>query len=152
MHSAKIHTFALSFQKTTKCNQYETERCYNGMACRIHYQLYDADGCTEKSRKLEKKNVKVETISVGNTNLGERKTMWEPVEEKMGSTLSFEIAGNITSIRVEEGDRVSKGQLLATINPTTVKEAHRATLTTLKQAQDAYRRFLPLHQSEPSRI
>lgn len=65
----------------------------------------------------------------------------------MGSTLSFEIAGNITSIRVEEGDRVSKGQLLATINPTTVKEAHRATLTTLKQAQDAYRRFRPLHQS-----
>ena len=104
-------------------------------------------GCTEKSRKLEKKNVKVETISVGNTNLGGTKDYVGTIEEKMGSTLSFEIAGNITSIRVEEGDRVSKGQLLATINPTTVKEAHRATLTTLKQAQDAYRRFLPLHQS-----
>ena len=104
-------------------------------------------GCTEKNRKLEKKNVKVETISVGNTNLGGTKDYVGTIEEKMGSTLSFEIAGNITSIRVEEGDRVSKGQLLATINPTTVKEAHRATLTTLKQAQDAYRRFLPLHQS-----
>ena len=104
-------------------------------------------GCTEKSRKLEKKNVKVETISVGNTNLGGTKDYVGTIEEKMGSTLSFEIAGNITSIRVEEGDRVSKGQLLATINPTTVKEAHRATLTTLKQAQDAYRRFRPLHQS-----
>lgn len=104
-------------------------------------------GCTEKSSKLEKKNVKVETISVGNTNLGGTKDYVGTIEEKMGSTLSFEIAGNITSIRVEEGDRVSKGQLLATINPTTVKEAHRATLTTLKQAQDAYRRFLPLHQS-----
>ena len=104
-------------------------------------------GCTEKSRKLEKKNVKVETISVGNTNLGGTKDYVGTIEEKIGSTLSFEIAGNITSIRVEEGDRVSKGQLLATINPTTVKEAHRATLTTLKQAQDAYRRFLPLHQS-----
>ena len=104
-------------------------------------------GCTEKSRKLEKKNVKVETISVGNTNLGGTKDYVGTIEEKMGSTLSFEIAGNITSIWVEEGDRVSKGQLLATINPTTVKEAHRATLTTLKQAQDAYRRFLPLHQS-----
>ena len=104
-------------------------------------------GCTEKSRKLEKKNVKVETISVGNTNLGGTKDYVGTIEEKMGSTLSFEIAGNITSIRVEEGDRVSKGQLLATINPTTVKEAHRATLTTLKQTQDAYRRFLPLHQS-----
>ena len=104
-------------------------------------------GCTEKSRKLEKKNVKVETIFVGNTNLGGTKDYVGTIEEKMGSTLSFEIAGNITSIRVEEGDRVSKGQLLATINPTTMKEAHRATLTTLKQAQDAYRRFLPLHQS-----
>lgn len=104
-------------------------------------------GCTEKSRKLEKKNVKVETISVGNTNLGGTKDYVGTIEEKMGSTLSFEIAGNITSIRVEEGDRVSKGQLLATINPTTMKEAHRATLTTLKQAQDAYRRFRPLHQS-----
>lgn len=104
-------------------------------------------GCTEKNRKLEKKNVKVETISVGNTYLGGTKDYVGTIEEKMGSTLSFEIAGNITSIRVEEGDRVSKGQLLATINPTTVKEAHRATLTTLKQAQDAYRRFLPLHQS-----
>ena len=69
------------------------------------------------------------------------------IEEKTGSTLSFEIAGNITSIRVDEGARVGKGQLLATINPTTVKEAHRATLTTLKQAEDAYRRFLPLHNS-----
>lgn len=104
-------------------------------------------GCTEKAKKPEKKIMKVETISVGNTNLGGTKDYVGTIEEKMGSTLSFEIAGNITSIRVEEGDRVNKGQLLATINPTTVKEAHRATLTTLKQAQDTYRRFLPLHQS-----
>lgn len=51
MLSAKIHTFALSLQKTTKCNQYETERCYNGMACRIHYQLYDAGGMHRKSQE-----------------------------------------------------------------------------------------------------
>lgn len=104
-------------------------------------------GCTEKNKKTEKKSVKVETLSVGDTNLEGTKDYVGTIEEKMGSTLSFEIAGNITSIRVDEGDRVSKGQLLATINPTTVKEAHRATLTTLKQAEDAYRRFQPLHQS-----
>ena len=86
------------------------------MACRIHYQLYDAEGCTEKAKKPEKKIMKVETISVGNTNLGGTKDYVGTIEEKMGSTLSFEIAGNITSIRVEEGDRVNKGQLLATIN------------------------------------
>lgn len=55
MLSAKIHTFALSFQKTTKCNQYETERCYNGMACRIHYQLYDADGMHRKEQEAREK-------------------------------------------------------------------------------------------------
>ena len=104
-------------------------------------------GCSEKAKKTEKKSVKVETLSVGDTNLEGTKDYVGTIEEKMGSTLSFEIAGNITSIRVDEGDRVSKGQLLATINPTTVKEAHRAPLTTLKQAEDAYRRFQPLHQS-----
>ena len=51
MHSTKIHTFALSFQKTTKCNQYETERCYNRMACSIHYQLYDAGGMHRKKQE-----------------------------------------------------------------------------------------------------
>ena len=104
-------------------------------------------GCAEKVKKTEKKDVKVETLTVGNTSLGGAKDYVGTIEEKTGSTLSFEIAGNITSIRVDEGDRVGKGQLLATINPTTVKEAHRATLTTLKQAEDAYRRFLPLHNS-----
>ena len=40
-------------------------------------------GCTEKSSKLEKKNVKVETISVGNTNLGGTKDYVGTIEEKM---------------------------------------------------------------------
>lgn len=48
---------------------------------------------------------------------------------------------------MDEGDRVSKGQVLATINPTTVREAHKSTMTALKQAEDAYRRFLPLHKA-----
>lgn len=81
-------------------------------------------GCTEKAKKTEKKSVKVETLSVGDTNLEGTKDYVGTIEEKMGSTLSFEIAGNITSIRVDEGDRVSKGQLLATINPTTEQRRH----------------------------
>ena len=105
--------------------------CLIFMGCSLIFMGFSLllTGCTEKARKMEKKNIKVETISVGNTNLGGTKDYVGTIEEKMGSTLSFEIAGNITSIRVDEGDRVSKGQLLATINPTTVKEAHRATLT-----------------------
>ena len=147
MHSAKIHTFALSLQKATKVINMKQKDVITGWLVAFIISCMMLTGCTEKAKKPEKKIMKVETISVGNTNLGGTKDYVGTIEEKMGSTLSFEIAGNITSIRVEEGDRVNKGQLLATINPTTVKEAHRATLTTLKQAQDAYRRFLPLHQS-----
>lgn len=99
------------------------------------------------SEKEATEDKKVETLTVGSTALGETKDYVGTIEEKIGSTLSFEIAGNITSIRVDEGDRVSKGQVLATINPTTKREAHKSTMTALKQAEDAYRRFLPLHKA-----
>ena len=51
------------------------------MACRIHYQLYDADGMHRKAKKPEKKIMKVETISVGNTNLGGTKDYVGTIEE-----------------------------------------------------------------------
>ena len=57
-------------------------------------------GCAEKVKKTEKKDVKVETLTVGNTSLGGANDYVGTIEEKTGSTLSFEIAGNITSIRV----------------------------------------------------
>ena len=88
-------------------------------------------GCTEKAKKPEKKIMKVETISVGNTNLGGTKDYVGTIEEKMGSTLSFEIAGNITSIRVEEGDRVNKGQLLASFTVVGLMVASSCPLFTL---------------------
>lgn len=104
-------------------------------------------GCSGQKKSDSKAPVKVETLVVGDQANGEVKDYVGTIEEKTGATLSFELAGNITSILVDEGDRVNRGQVLATINPTTLKEAHRGALTTLKQAQDAYNRFLPLHKS-----
>ena len=104
-------------------------------------------GCSKQARKTEKAPVKVETFTVGTNAEGKTKDYVGTIEEKTGSTLSFELGGNITSIRVDEGDKVSKGQVLATINPTTLTEAHRSAVSTLNQAQDAYRRFLPLHKA-----
>ena len=103
--------------------------------------------CSEQKKRTRKAAVKVETFSVGSNASGKTKDYVGTIEEKTGATLSFELGGNITSIRVDEGDRVSKGQVLATINPTTLNETHRGALSTLKQAQDAYRRFQPLHKA-----
>ena len=68
------------------------------------------------------------------------------VVEREGTALSFEVPGNIVSLRADNGDRVSKGQLLATIDPASLRDAHQLALSTLRQAQDAYRRFEPLHK------
>ena len=104
--------------------------------------------CSEQKKRTRKAAVKVETLTVGGSNAsGKTKDYVGTIEEKTGATLSFELGGNITSIHVDEGDRVSKGQVLATINPTTLNETHRGALSTLKQAQDAYRRFQPLHKA-----
>lgn len=103
--------------------------------------------CSQQKKADSKAPVSVDVYSVDDMSGSESKDYVGTVEEKTGSTLSFEVAGNITSLRVDEGDHVSRGQVIATINPISLKEAHRATLVTLKQAQDAYNRFLPLHKS-----
>ena len=104
-------------------------------------------GCSQQKKADSKAPVSVDVYSIDDMRGSESKDYVGTVEEKTGSTLSFEVAGNITSLRVEEGDYVNRGQVIATINPISLKEAHRATLVTLKQAQDAYKRFLPLHKS-----
>ena len=68
------------------------------------------------------------------------------VVEREGTSLSFEVPGNIVALRADNGDRVAKGQLLATVDPATLRDAHQLALATLRQAQDAYRRFEPLHK------
>lgn len=67
------------------------------------------------------------------------------VEETFGSSLSFQMAGNVQKVLVSEGQRVSKGQLLAVLDQSTAKNMHDAALATLKQAQDGYDRLSALH-------
>lgn len=68
------------------------------------------------------------------------------VVEHEGTALSFEVPGCVQALRADAGDRVQKGQLLATVDPTQLRDAHAAALSTLRQAQDAYKRFKPLHE------
>ena len=126
------------------------KKCLNNVVSLMTFSflsIFLLEGCSDKKKDDARAPICVEVITAGDDTHGEAKDYVGTVEEKMGSTLSFEVAGNITSLRVDEGDRVSKGQVLATIDPISLKEAHRATLSTLKQAQDAYNRFLPLHKS-----
>lgn len=67
------------------------------------------------------------------------------VEEETGTALSFSAAGTIKQLNVKVGDRVRKGQLIASIDPTTVKNSYEMAHTNKLQAQDAYQRYKQLH-------
>ena len=67
------------------------------------------------------------------------------VEEENGAQLSFTAGGTITQINVKVGDRVRKGQLIATVDPTQAKNGYSMAHATRLQAEDAYGRMKQLH-------
>lgn len=89
--------------------------------------------------------VKVETATVVTATDDARGSYSGTVEEENGTLLSFAVAGTIDRMLVSEGDRVSKGQLIATLDPEQLRSNHAAAKAALAQAEDAYRRMEELH-------
>lgn len=102
--------------------------------------------CGNKKDNTPKAPVAVSVVTVGGTDSGVSSEYVGSIVERSGTALSFEVPGNVLRLMVDQGDHVSKGQLLATLDPVTLRDAHQLTLTTLHQAEDAYRRFEPLHK------
>ncbi len=69
------------------------------------------------------------------------------VSESSGTVLSFSVAGTISGMHVEVGDRVTKGQLIATLDASNLEHTYQIALATLNQAQDAYDRMKQLHDA-----
>ncbi len=67
------------------------------------------------------------------------------VEEENGTSLSFTTGGTILQLRVKVGDRVRRGQLIATVDPTQVKNSFDMAHATRMQAEDAFKRMKQLH-------
>ena len=67
------------------------------------------------------------------------------VQEENGAVLSFSQIGTITRLNVKMGDRVRKGQLIASIDPTNVRNTFDMARSTRNQAEDAFKRMKQLH-------
>lgn len=61
--------------------------------------------------------------------------------------VSFSVAGTINSMNVTEGQHVSKGQLLATVKGSSLKNTDEIAQAALREAQDAYSRMKKLHDA-----
>lgn len=70
------------------------------------------------------------------------------LEESTGTSVSFATAGTVRSVLVENGQTVSKGQLIATLDQTSLKSAHDITMSLLNQAKDAYDRMKQLYNTK----
>ena len=88
-------------------------------------------------------SVKVMTVSDSRSHYEQNYS--GTVEEESSASLSFQAAGNIKQVYVSDGMNVKKDQKLAELDPVSLKNAHEATLSTLRQAQDAYKRYEQLH-------
>ena len=104
-------------------------------------------GCTQVADKqVEEKQAisviaqKVERVKCS-TNLRYSGT----VEASQTIPLSFQTAGIVENVYVEEGDAVSKGQLLAVIDKNDLQNIYDASHSKYEQAKDAYDRLKTVH-------
>ncbi len=70
------------------------------------------------------------------------------VEAGSSTTLSFSVGGTITRINVSEGQHVSKGQSIASVDGSSLKSTYDISLAALREAQDAYNRMKKLHDAK----
>ena len=107
--------------------------------------LLTACGKKEDNQNNQPKTVKVEVTQVKTVN-GENTSRFSgTVEEENGTLLSFAVPGTIRTMNVDEGDRVGKGQLIATLDTEQLTHNHTSAQAALAQAEDTYRRMEELH-------
>lgn len=70
------------------------------------------------------------------------------IEEENSSALSFPVAGTLTRVYADEGERIHRGDLLAELDPTSARQTYDAARAALEQARDACSRLQQLYEAK----
>ncbi|MCU0369970.1 MAG: efflux RND transporter periplasmic adaptor subunit [Bacteroidales bacterium] len=105
-------------------------------------------GCSpdQTSEKTGNREIRIKTAPVRCVKSGHSLGYSGTVEASQVIPLSFRTVGTVEEIFVETGDRVSKGQLLATLDDTELQNIYHAALSKYKQAEDAYNRLKQVYE------
>ncbi len=103
--------------------------------------------CKENKQETTDKVIPVKVTEITAAQTASVKNYVGTVEESVAISLSFSLMGTVEEVFVQEGQRVSKGQLLATLNTTTAENSYQGSLAKLRQAQDAYDRLAKVYNS-----
>jgi RND family efflux transporter MFP subunit len=93
----------------------------------------------EKIIPVKVTGLRPSTLTAGRSYVG-------TVEASAAVSLSFAGAGSVEQVFVTQGQRVRKGQLLATLHAATAENAYQMMLVKQQQAQDAYDRLAKVHE------
>jgi len=92
-------------------------------------------------------SIEVEIEHVKTSDASEALAYSGTIEESETIPLSFSGSGNVSRVLVSEGDFVKKGALLAILNDESYKNAYEKALASQNQAEDAYKRLLPMYKN-----
>jgi RND family efflux transporter MFP subunit len=102
--------------------------------------------CTgDKKVETQDKVIPVKVINVVPSSIMAEWNYVGTVEESFALLLAFSNMGLVDQVFVSEGQKVGKGQALASLNTVTAQNAHNVSLSTLRKAQDAYDRLSKVH-------
>ncbi len=93
-------------------------------------------GCGSNTGKKDKAPVRVKTETLRPSYDGPAQTYVGIVEESEATAVSFTSMGVVRRVLVDEGQPVSRGQLLAEMDPTTMSNGVTAAQATTSQAHD----------------
>ena len=103
--------------------------------------------CSEKKETVKEVVIpKVTVKKINSTVEKESLTYSGTIEADNTVSLGFSVPGRISKVYVQEGQKVNKGQLLATIDQTTYKNAFDIANAGLEQANDNFKRLNSLYQ------
>ena len=90
--------------------------------------------------------IEVETVVIGNMEASAERNYVGSIGSEREVSLSFALGGRLTKVAVRNGEHVVAGQVLAEVDATRARSLHAASLATLRQAEDAYRRLEAVHR------
>ena len=115
-----------------------------GLFCAI-ISLFSMASCTSGKKEQKPMSMPVQTETVRRSLNDAGTTYVGQVEEQSATAVSFTSMGTLNRVFVNEGQWVNRGQLLATIDPTSAQNALAGAKAQLSQAHDAMERMKLLH-------
>ena len=103
-------------------------------------------GCSSKKADKATAPVPVKVMTVSRSADSGSNSYVGTVEESYGSQLSFATLGTVAQVFVDEGKAVGKGEILATLDRSTLQNNYDIALSTLHQTRDAYNRLNLLYK------